>query len=168
MPLIVETGLGLNNAESYCSLAYAASYHTSMANSAWDAIDADVQEAYLRRATRFMVSQYRSRWLGTRAVAGQALDWPRANVSLADTFDGYLAHNVVPLAIQQACAEFALRASTGALLEDLERKTLSESLGALSVTYDPNAPVKKQYAEVEGLLAPFLGQSGNMIRLDRA
>lgn len=75
MSLIVETGEGLPNAESYATAAELASY----AGKYGVTLPAEVaaQEALLRRAA---VSMNAMKWKGSRANASQALAWPRREV----------------------------------------------------------------------------------------
>nr|WP_314583444.1 DnaT-like ssDNA-binding protein [uncultured Pseudomonas sp.] len=75
MSLIVETGEGLSNSESYATAAelviYAGKYGVTV-----PATEAE-QEALLRRAA---VSMNAMTWKGSRANADQALAWPRRDV----------------------------------------------------------------------------------------
>lgn len=167
MPLIVETGTGATDAESYASVAAADAYHAGLGNEAWADLELAQKEQYLRRATRFLVSQYRGRWKGYRAYTMQALDWPRSGVWIDDANE-FVMHNLVPKVMVDVTAELALKASTGALLEDQTQRVLSESLGPLSVNYDPNSPQGVRYLEIDGLLAPYLKGSSSMLSLERA
>lgn len=109
--LIVEDGTIVPNANSYCTAAFADTYHASMGNVAWAAIPSEVtspppgtitQESLLIKATQYMVGVYRLRWTGLRVrpatipgpslggqpgnpIPGQSLDWPRIGVILKDT-----------------------------------------------------------------------------------
>lgn len=163
MALIVESGTGLASAESYCSVAFATQYHADRGNAAWAALASDtLREQYLRRATEYMVAVYRQLWKGYRAYQVQALDWPRAYCPIPDVVGGtgsfsvYVPMNEVPVVVQRACAELALRAITADLLGDLEQATIREKVGPLEVEYDPNSPQRKRYPQVDRLLKPFL------------
>jgi hypothetical protein len=85
MALIVEDGTGLANAESYVSVAAATTYHANVGNTAWAAITSDTtKEQLLRKATDYMVAQYRLQYAGCRRYSTQSLDWPRLYVPLID------------------------------------------------------------------------------------
>jgi len=97
MSLVVESGAGLANADSYVSLADAASFHNGLGNTAWLALGTTLQEQALRKATTYMRGEYRLRWLGKRMTETQSLDWPRSEVLRRDSVLGtYLATDVVP------------------------------------------------------------------------
>lgn len=75
MALTIEDGTGKADADSYATAAelvtYAASYGVSIPATT------DAQEVLLRRAA---VAMNAMPWKGSRAVSGQALAWPRADV----------------------------------------------------------------------------------------
>ena len=83
--LIVEDGTGLSNADSYASLAEANLYHANHGNVDWSDIDATTKEQLLRKATDYMVAQYRLQYAGYRRYSTQSLDWPRLYVPLIDS-----------------------------------------------------------------------------------
>ena len=172
MALIVESGSIVPGAESYCTVAFANTYHASRGNTAWEALDdADDKEPALRRATDYMLQTYRGRWKGYRVSSTQPLNWPREAVVLGDGPNNYgdvVANTIVPLEVKNACAEYALRAVTSQLAADLTRGTLSESVGEISVTYDPASPQYARYRAVDAVLAPYLTSSGSMTRLVRS
>ncbi|WP_373996630.1 DnaT-like ssDNA-binding protein [Duganella sp. 1224] len=74
--LVIETGLGPPDAVSYASVAAADARCTALGVADW-APRADAEkEVALRRATQFMLANYRQRWAGRRVYQAQALDWP--------------------------------------------------------------------------------------------
>jgi hypothetical protein len=163
MSLVVETGAGLANAESYISVADADARHTAFGNTAWTGTDA-AKEGALRRATAYMMGAYRDRWQGVRLTSTQALDWPRAWVVV----DGYsVAPDVVPAEVANACADLALKALSADLNADLERAIVREKTGPLETEWSPHSPQRKRYPAVEMALAPYLTGSGAMARLVR-
>lgn len=166
MPLIVETGSGASDAESYASDAFATAYHTKRGNTAWLDIDAFDREAALIKATDYMRATYRTAWRGSRVMLDQALDWPRRGAIV----DGReVAHDSVPVDVAQACVELAIRSALGeALLPDLEQQVLSERVGPIAVTYAEHSPQHKRFAIVDRMLAPYLATSGPMVRIGRA
>lgn len=155
MTLIVETGAGLANAESYASVAFATAFHGARGKAdAWDAVED--KEAALRNATDYMTQQYSCRWAGTRFSEAQALDWPRYDVPWSDQALGVRPQNVIPSELMSACAELALKSASAALLTDLGRETLSEKVDVISVTYAQGASRQTKYPTVEGWIRPLL------------
>lgn len=164
MALIVETGAGLANAESYCTEAFATAYHLARGNSDWPLITN--KEAALRKATEYLLQAYRTLWLGYRAVAGQALDFPRSDVYLNDYLTSVLlANNIVPIEVQNACAELALRTYMDEqLIADTEDNVVMETVGPLTVKYsDSSADKYKVYSSVVLMLKPYLKNNGSRV-----
>lgn len=164
MTLIVETGDGLANADSYISVADADARHAALGNSGWTGADA-VKESALRRATEYLEQAYSSRWKGTRLMRAQALSWPRYGVEA----DGYaLPSSTVPAGIANVCADLALQALSGPLNPNLERGIVREKVGPLETEYDRNSPQATRYRAVDMALAVFLKSSGATVPLVRA
>lgn len=100
--LNVETGVGLEDSESYVTVAECTAYHAKHGGTAWDAVDD--QEAALRKATQYLDSVYQ--WRGDRVFSTQALKWPRLNVVV----DGYeLPGDEIPAKLKAACCELAAK-----------------------------------------------------------
>jgi hypothetical protein len=118
MPLVVEDGSGLTNADAYVSVGETDTYNTNfVANSTWQEAGTDEKELAIRKATAYLDNKYRSRWRGRRSNETQALSWPRAYVVDDDGFG--LASDDIPTALKNATAEAAIRALTGELMSDL-------------------------------------------------
>ena len=158
MSLIVEDGSIVTGAESYISVADASTYHSNRGNAAWAALATDaIREQCLRKATDYMEQAYRSRWQGCRIGETQALSWPRYDVNV----EGYdVDSDVVPTAVKNACAEFALKAATAELSPDLTQGVVSESVGQISVTYDKSSPQATRYKAIDAILSPYLKAGG--------
>jgi hypothetical protein len=172
MALIVENGSIVPNADSYISVADACAYLVSRGNKTFAGTATADQEAALRNATDFMVAQYRNRWAGERILSTQILDWPRAAVPLPDVggwYGGvaYIAPDVVPVPVQQACADLAVRALLGPLSPDVGRVKSEVKLGPLSVKYDPNYAVTATFVAVLTKLAPYMTGQGMRVSLVR-
>lgn len=76
MALIVETGLGVANADSYVSVGQAQAFADQLGFS-WPSAP-NLAEQALRRATRFIDAAYRGRFVGVRVKGRmQSLEWPR-------------------------------------------------------------------------------------------
>lgn len=165
MALVVEDGTGLSTAESYISVADAATRHTNFGNSAWTGTDA-AKEAALRQATAYMEQVYRQRWKGNRHTTDQALSWPRNSVVV----DGFIVieSTVVPPEVENACADLALKALTETLAPDLERGVVREKIGPIETEYDRASPQAKRFRAIDLMLAPLLKGGPAMARLVRA
>lgn len=158
MSIITEDGTIVTGAESYCTVAFADEYHAKRGNAAWDALDdTDAKEPALRKATEYMTAVYRARWQGVRYTETQALDWPRAGV-VRDSWQ--VDTDEIPVEVQRACAELALRASAADLNPDLTQGVLSEQVGPISVTYDKSSPQRTRYAAIDAILSPYLKAGG--------
>jgi len=159
MSIIVEDGTGKADAESFCTVIYADAYHLARGNTAWAALATEAKEQALRNATDYMLQMFRARWQGYRVTDTQSLDWPRYNVIV----DGYYVDSdIVPDIVQRACAEFALRASSGVLWADETQAVASEAVGSISVTYRVGSPQRTRYPAIEALLAPYLRAGGGV------
>jgi hypothetical protein len=195
MALIVETGVGLANAESYLSVEDANAYHAARGNAAWTAEGDNNPEAALRRATAYLDGRYRNRWRGWRTHGrAQALEWPRQYVYAYgpndDDIYGYardfaygapysdtaIASNEIPRELKDAVAEAALREiiEPGILTPDitLTGRVKSETVGPISTTYADvpygSAASRPIITMIDDLLANLLRPSGSTVALVRA
>jgi hypothetical protein len=152
MALITETGIASAASESLCNVATALDYFTNRGNANWLALSTTQQEQALRKATDYMEQVYKLQWQGLRVNNTQALDWPRVGV----TANGYyVLSTIVPVAIQRACAELALRAAAGDLLADTTQQKVSTKVGDLEVSMDKYSPQAVQYPAIVALLQPY-------------
>lgn len=164
MALIVETGSGASDSQSYASVADADTYHAARGRTLWATMSEAEKEQALTRATDFMVESYRKRWGGYRMTSTQALDWPRYGVCL----DGFaVSSDVVPAEVVKACMELALIAAAGDLLAPQGPQVKSEKVGPLEVVYADGARQNTKYPAVDSMLAPLLSGAGG-IRIVRA
>lgn len=175
MAIIVETGAGLSTAETYITVAGADTYHSDRANTAWAALTTQLKEAYLRRATEYMLQVYRMKWKGVRMTAAQALDWPRAYVytqpflhGAVGEFPYLVASDIVPVEVARACAELALRAIGGSLAPDIGRLKKRVKVDVIETEYVDGATPYVRYRAIDRMLDPFMGGSDNTIKLVRA
>lgn len=160
MALIVETGAGLVDAESYMSVAEADTYHTVMNNPLWTGSGA-VKEAALRKATNYLDASYRYR--GERIQFHQRLEWPRIDGTHQWRWDWPVRR------LKDACAELAMRAlSEDLYLDTTDGAVKQETVGPITIVYDSQIrDGQKHYAIVDALLQPLAGGSTSM-RLERA
>jgi hypothetical protein len=120
--LIVEDGTGRADADSYASTAQAQAYASQFGLAA--ASGSISLEQALRRATRYIDTTFRARFVGIRKNGrAQALEWPRtgaiATLEAIGDIPGYvvgyygtpaytaIADNVVPLEVVNATIEAA-------------------------------------------------------------
>lgn len=165
--LIVETGAIVPGADSYITLAYAQEYHAKMGNSAWASIASDnLRESYIRRAMAYLTQMYLSSWKGFRVSATQSLDWPREFVQLpASVYGGYVANNIVPAEVKNACAELALKAVTETLNPDSTQSVKRKTVGPITIEFDQYSPRGKRYDSIQQMLMPYLAMSGISVEL---
>jgi hypothetical protein len=160
MPLTVEDGTGLADADSYVSVAQADAYHSAMGNAEWTGEPVDL-EAALRRATQYVDARYTFR--GTPLRYGQALAFPR-------TCDGAAYSWPIKNLVAATC-ELALRALAGPLVADEDPVAVTkEVVGPIEVDYAaPRAGGQVRFSIVDSLLRDLtLGGSGLSRRVERA
>lgn len=164
MALTVEDGSVVAGAESYCTVAFADTYHTNRGNTTWTGTDA-VKEAALRKATDYMLQAYRDRWQGLRAEDDQPLDWPRDWVVV----DGYsVDSDIVPTEVQRACAELALRALSADLYADQGQLKSRVKVGPIETEYAAGSSQTKRYAAVDAILRPYLARPAGALTAIRS
>lgn len=166
MALITEDGTCKTDAESFCSVSAASAYHAKRANTAWDNLDIDTQEALLRKATDYMEQVYRARWAGYRKTNTQALSWPRYDVPIKDAaLAAYYANDAVPTGVINACAELALKANSAELAPDIERQVKKTKVDVIEVEYVDGAPVNTQYKAIDNMLDPYFSSGGGGLNI---
>ncbi|NLS03616.1 hypothetical protein HGP14_09620 [Rhizobium sp. P32RR-XVIII] len=160
MALIVEDGSGMTDADAFISVEYADAYHSAMVNATWTG-DVALKEGAIRRATAFLSNSYQ--WQGyKRQGRPQALAWPRVDVT--DREGWGVAFDAVPVEIQKATAEVALRelVSPGSMNPDFlaSEQVKREKIGQIEVEY-LNANASAQSARpilliVQDIIGPLL------------
>ena len=154
MPLIVETGTGVTDADSYNTLPQLAQIASDRGWQDWlDEPDAAKREAAAREAALYLDTI--SRYKGRRLTPDQGLEFPRDG--LVD-WDGTPIVGL-PARVRRAHALLARRALGAPLYSDLDRggRIASESVaGAVSVSYFQDAPAGLVFREAMQLLAPFV------------
>lgn len=154
----VEDGTGLEGANSYLAVADADDYHDGRGNAAWAAADAAAKQAALVKATDYIDRRFGGRFVGQRLVDTQRLAWPRED---AVTVWGVEVEGI-PRVVEEACAEYALRALAADLDPDPGNQpgaagniaSLSESVGPLSTstTYTHEGGARARYPNPDALL----------------
>jgi hypothetical protein len=156
MSIVVEDGTGLASAESYPSVVYADAYHASYGNDAWAALTTTQKEVCLRKATRYIDTNYVFR--GVKKYLAQGLEFPR---------HGYADYEQWPERdVLQACCELALRASEDDLQQDSEDQVvIREVIGPLRTDYAYKG-MQVRYAVVDRLLQRFISTGGGSVRIE--
>ena len=121
-----------STANSYVTQAQATTYFADAIHaSAWTAASTGTKDSALVTATRMLA---RSQWMGTIAVSGQALQWPREGA--IDRYGDAIANTVVPVPIREATYELALVLIQEQGYQDGSPRVSSISTGAgTSVTF---------------------------------
>lgn len=171
MSLVIETGAGLPNAESYASVAQADARCVALGVTDWAARATTDKEVALRLATQFMLANYRTQWSGRRVYRTQALDWPRYGVTV-DEFP--IPSDEIPVEVINACIDLAVRSAGGTeLLPDMEtgsNAVKKDKIGPLETEYFENTTsAADRFVAIDAALAPFFGATGGsgMIRVIR-
>lgn len=167
MALIVEDGTGMEDAQSFISVADADTYHVARGNQSWAGASTEQKEQALIRATSYIDAKYGRRWAGSRTYGrDQALSWPRSDVIDGDGIE--IEDDEIPREVRDATAEVALREllSPGSLTPDVvpSERVVSETVGPISTKYaDPGDAVEAvtpQIPYVEQLLENLIESQG--------
>lgn len=171
MAFIVEDGTGVAGANSYATVAFADAYFEERGNAVWAAVPDDpTKEKYLVQATDYIENIFGRRFLGEMMETDQALSWPR---SYADPYP----EDSVPIRLQKACSEYALRAIDGPLMPDPQVDptgfsvvTKAKKVGPIEKEFQvmgsSGHPVLvRSYPAADALMAPLLqpGTAGNRV-----
>ena len=140
--LIVESGNGDSNSESYIDVAFADAYFLKRGITQWASLTN--REQLIIRAMDYIENNYT--YQGTKLVSTQSLQFPRL-------INGETAY---PTSLKSAVCELALKANNGDLLQDTGKTTIREKVGTLEVEYDANQDDLTSYNYVNKLLAPYL------------
>lgn len=170
MALIVETGSGASDSESYVSVADCAAYASNRGLS-FPTTDVGACEAALRKGAAWIDARYGRRYPGLRQYGReQRLEWPRSGAS--DAGGWAIDANVVPHEVIEATCEAAIRelSDPGTLSPDLERGGAIKRLaaGSVEIEYADSASAVTLFRRVDeamaGLLRPVSPYSGRVVR----
>jgi hypothetical protein len=150
MALTTEDGTGLAGAESYLSVADADTYWSNRGDATWAAATTAGKEESLRRATQYLDATFN--WMGSILQTTQALGWPRAGAWDREERD---LSDQVPTLVEQATAELAKEALSGALVSTIARtdQAIKVKAGSVEVEFDPDTEPQKVYALAARLVA---------------
>jgi len=140
--LIVESGNGDSNSESYIDVTFADAYFLKRGITQWAGLTN--KESLIIRAMDYIENNYT--YQGTKLVSTQALQFPRL-------INGEI---VYPIALKNAVCELALKSNEEDLLQDISKSVISEKVGELEVKYDSNQDDNKIFTKANQYLAPYL------------
>ncbi len=186
MAFVVEDGTGLTNANAYIAVAFADAYFADRGIEAWSDIDdSAIKQQAIVRATDYLDLRYRDAFKGDPATDAQALLWPRVAERASCVLPGFYSVGSadssfptaqVPVAVQKACAEYALRALTTTLAPD---PVMDETGRPVASTSEKVGPIEEKieyvkvtapsqfvpYPAADNLLRPVLKPtSGRVVR----
>lgn len=121
MAFVVEDGTGLATANSYAAVVDADAYFAERNQAAWSGTQAQ-KEAALILATDYIDGRFWGQFLGVQATDTQALSWPRTGTVYAS--------DAVPVPLERATFEYALRALVSPLAPDI----VTNDAGVVMVT----------------------------------
>lgn len=153
MSLIIETGSGASNSESYASVANADLYHSNRGCAPWATLTTAQKEEALRRATDYIEQVYSRSWQGYQVNSTQALSFPRSGVVV----NGYtLGYTSIPNQLVNATCDLAYKAAGGNLSPDVTQGVKREKVDVLEVEYMDGSSQITRYRALDNMLAPLL------------
>jgi hypothetical protein len=131
MPFTVETGAGVQNANSWIDVAFADNYFSERGITAWSDPNT-VKQAALIKAADYIHNRFGSRWItvGEDAVEPDKL---------------YTFNGTIPVMLKRAQSEYALRALVAPLAPD---PVVDENGMTLVVTEKKLGPLEKKFKAV--------------------
>lgn len=168
LTVIVEDGSGVDNANSYASVADAAAYHeANPQGDAWAALTELKKQQGVITATRLLDEQWQ--WNGYKLDDAQSLQWPRQQCPDPDSInsfrpgwprpinDGYVREDIVPKAIKDATCAMALLCVTSNREAEAQGQGISSFTleDVMSVSFDAATAMKVFPASVSNGLAKY-------------
>lgn len=166
MAIIVETGEGLPNSNSYISVAELEAY----AADRLETLPVEGKEALLIRSMDYLESI--KNYKGLRVSAEQALAWPRTRVYI----DGFpLAADRIPTLLKRAQSQLAIEAMSYDLMPSTDGFAVaSEKVDVIQVEYATGGrlsgstpPATPVFPKVDALLRQLLTDVGQRLRGER-
>lgn len=159
MALILETGEGLETADSLVTLAEVRAFAGSRGKTV-SAVDATL-EASIRSAHEYLIFN-EARFSGSRAKHLQALPFPRTGATLHGVV---LENTVIPQTLKNAVCQLVLESAASDLLPAADAAVVvSETVGPISTTYAANGVAGSNpiLPRVEAWLQPLYRNTGRM------
>lgn len=182
--IIVETGAGLANANSYVSRADGDAYaDTRLYATAWTGASADDKDRALIQATRTLDQEFQ--FNGYKANSAQALQWPRiecpdpdapgysSSIALQFIPGAYVDPTVVPQAVKDATIELAIALLTGDRTGDAQGDGIKKVAiaGALEIEFNGQSAPLVVTRDVIHALAKYaqpIGAGSGSVTIRRA
>lgn len=187
--MILETGSGVPNANSYASTDESDNYADASFNTPWIRYTDDEKERRLILSSRFVDRMYNSQWIGIKKTEAQGLAWPRVGIRGAMTplrlsqygvyisgltdSDGFSLEDRVPLKLKYAVFELSktidstLQSAYPVIpVTNLKSETISVGSVTVSETYVDHShidPTRVVPAEIEDLLKELVFFSSSNI-----
>lgn len=173
MTFTVETGTGVTDANAYVAVAAANTYFAERGVASWEALDADVKQAAIIKATDYVDTRFGPRFLGTKLVTTQGLLFPRAD--LYDQEGNLITYTSgLPKPFLKAVCEYALRAATGDLWNEPtldktgkivgQRKKVGPIETETSFSFSGAVQQIKPVPSADRLLKQYCSQAGSPYR----
>lgn len=140
MALIVEDGTGLANANAYITVEFADAYFADRGNADWSALTTQDKEKAIVKASDYIDVRFATRLRGAKQFDSQSMQFPRVHVPCAPSGE-------VPVFVQRATAEYAVRAHAGPLAPD---PTIDPSGRVVVATRKKVGPIDKEVRFSEG------------------
>lgn len=166
--LVVEDGSGKTNADAYCSVQDADTYHANRGNVAWASASSDQKTAAIRNATAYIDATFTFK--GTKVhlnQPAQALAWPRYGMRDEDHI---VWDNVWPVPrLLAATCEAALRALSGPIIVDqTDAQLIEQTVGPLTQRFSASRNAGQvRIVAVGRQLSPFLVSGYGVTRIAR-
>lgn len=162
----IESTAGATDANSFCSVAEANSYHAArLHNEVWYNATTDSRERALKWASRILNEMI---WKGQKTASTQALVWPRSYVY--DTNDDELSTTTIPQFLINATSEYAWELLKADREVDSDNAGIKEVMaGEVLVKFDKSDRPSKTPTSVYRMISNYLGSgsSSNFTRIER-
>jgi hypothetical protein len=163
MRLVVETGEGIPDANSYVDFTDVENYAPSAVLAEWDALSEDEKTDRVIIASLFIDVSFT--WSGRRKTFIQGLSWPRVNVF----FQGHPVPDAcIPAQIKRACVMavmLVMEFGVGVFQETGETPVKKETLGPIETEYfgSLKALYESQYSDINNTLRGFFTKPGGIM-----
>lgn len=155
--LTVEDGTGLANADSLVTVSEVRAF--ALARGATVSNDDAVLEPQIRLAHDYLAAIEPS-LQGSRAVAGQALPFPRKCVVL---FGSKIDKTSIPTQVKNAIAQLVIESIAQDLMPVFDgRQVTQEVVGPISTTYAAGSSATPTFPRVDTFLQPLMSNDSGM------
>jgi uncharacterized protein YbdZ (MbtH family) len=162
MAFLVEDGTGLENSNSYVSVADADIYATDRNKTDWIALTNEQKQFSLINSTDYIDKNYD--WIGDKNTREQALKWPRSNAVDSEGFD--IDNDIVPKEVANATIEAAFLDSEGTDLNETEQIIKKAKVDVLEVEFLDNGykgDYTSKFPTIDNLLEGLITNDSNKV-----